>query len=56
MQTALPVGNAGGLKIWEKIFISGIPESQGTKRNLDSLCMNCYFYAFNYQFLECVTL
>jgi hypothetical protein len=44
MQFSLSVSNAEALKIWEKLFILRTMESQETKRNLDSLKMNCYFH------------
>jgi hypothetical protein len=47
MQISLSVGSGGGLKIWEQMFILHTPESQETKRNLDSMRMNCYFIKFN---------
>jgi len=47
MQIALSVGNAVGLKIWEQIFILRTSECQETKRNLDSLWVNCYFNQFD---------
>jgi hypothetical protein len=42
MQISLSFGNAGSLKIWEKVFILHTVKSQETKRGLDSPQMNCY--------------